>query len=77
MSLLHPKFKELMQSHRGSILSASSIKDIFRKAYPDFNNDWVQPTDHCINKTNGGACWCAETDESIFEHQGDRTFKVR
>ncbi len=75
--VLHPQLKELMKGRRGRVLSTSEIKNIYKRAYPDFNVDWMLPTDHCSNKTNKGACWCAETKDAIFEYLKRATFRVR
>jgi hypothetical protein len=74
---IHPKLKQLMQDQKGNILSTSEIKDIYKQPYPDFNVEWVLPIDHCNNKTNNGACWCAMTEDAIFEYVRFATFRVR
>ncbi len=74
---IHPRLKQLMQERKGNVLSTSKIKKIYKQTYPDFNVDWVLPTDHCSNKTNNDACWCAMTEDAIFEYVKFAKFRVR
>ena len=74
---IHDKLKKLFQSRRNQVLSTAEIKHLFREEYPDFNVDWVQPSDHCDNITNNGACWCALTENAIFRQIERGEYNVR
>ena len=67
-SKFHDKLEEVMAPHKNKILFTSRIKEIIENT-PDFRGQekWIQPSDHCKNHTNKGACSCAETDNALFE----------
>lgn len=56
-----------MSPYKGETLKTSEIMDIFRREFPRFDVKFTQPPDHCINHCPKGACWCAKTEDAIFE----------
>lgn len=64
----HDVFKLVMKPYKNQVLETSRIKKIIENV-PEFHGkeQWIQPSDHCINLTNKGACYCALTDNAIFE----------
>ena len=68
-SSFHDYIVEAMDNHRGQVLRTSEILNILIEEFPELEHrkDWIQPPDHCINHTNKGACYCAETEAAIFE----------
>lgn len=74
---IHDNLVHLLGNEGGRVISRAELRDLYCNEYPDENVDWVQATDHCINLTNKGACWCAETDSAIFEWLKRGMYKVR
>jgi len=78
---LHPQLQQLMQNRKDSVLTTSEINNIYKQtypgSYPESYVDWLRPTDHCINKTCTGACWCTMTENAIFEYLKRGSFRVR
>jgi transcriptional regulator with XRE-family HTH domain len=74
---IHENLQKLFQSRIGDNLTAGQIKRLYKEdfKYPDVG--WVQASDHAKNMRNKGACWCAETDEAIFERISRGVYKVR
>jgi hypothetical protein len=64
----HDELKKAMARHSGQALKTSQIKRIV-EGTPSLAEDaqFLYPSDHCINHTNKGACYCAETEKAIFE----------
>ncbi len=74
----HGDLKQTMTRHSGETLRTSQIKKIIEgnrnlAEYAQF----VFPSDHCINHTNEGACYCALTEEAIFEKIRHGIYRVR
>ncbi len=63
----HDKLRNLMLRHQGRELKTSDIRKLIENE-PELAQDvqLIYPSDHCINHTNKGACFCAHTDEAIF-----------
>jgi hypothetical protein len=74
---IHPNLKRLFRSRKGEILKTAEIKHLYEAEYKYPDLMWVQPPDHSINTTNKGACWCAKTEEAIFEQIRRGLYKVR
>jgi len=76
-SKFHDKFKEIMEPYRNKVLETAVIRSIVEKV-PEFSGqeDWIYPSDHCINHSNKGACYCAETDGAIFQRIARGRYKV-
>jgi hypothetical protein len=73
----HDELKKVILEHKGDILQTSEIKHKFEEAYPDCDIRFMQPSDHCINKTNNGPCKCSMTEEALFEFIEWGKYKVR
>jgi hypothetical protein len=78
VSQYHHDLKLAMQSYRGKQLRTSEINEIIINT-PNLapNAQLIQPSDHCINHTNNGACLCALSGEAVFEQQQRGFFNVR
>jgi len=74
----HDGFKQAMLSHRNNELTTAKIKRIVEST-PGLadHSRFIYPSDHCINHTNKGACWCALTDDAIFERVRRGVFFIR
>lgn len=74
---IHLNLSGLFKDRKGDILTTAEIRRIYEKKYINPDVMWVHPPDHCINRVNKVACWCAETDEAIFERIKHGEYKVR
>lgn len=76
-SKFHDKLKEVMLPYKNKTLQTARIKEIIEKVN-DFRSQeqWIYPSDHCINHTNKGACYCAETKDAIFEKKSRGIYRV-
>jgi DNA-binding phage protein len=74
---IHKNLQELLKSSKGAEFSAAAIRKLYEARYSSPDVMWVQPSDHSINMTNKGACWCSETDKAIFERIRHGFYKVR
>lgn len=74
----HDDLKQAMLGYSGETLRTSQIKSIVMSS-PDMTEhaQWIYPSDHCINHWNEGACYCALTDEAIFEKIRHGIYRVR
>lgn len=75
---LHDGLKQAMKPYQGGELTTSRIADIV-KSIPRLvhNAQFIQPSDHCSNHTNKGACTCALTDRAIFDRLRRGLYYVR
>lgn len=64
----HEPLLNAMAGFKGSKMTTAKINEVIGKI-PSVGNSakFIQPSDHCLNITNRGACSCAETDGAIFE----------
>lgn len=67
-SKFHDELMNAMRPYQNKTLETSRIRRII-ESVPVFkgSEQWIQPSDHCINHTNKGACCCALTERAIFE----------
>lgn len=73
----HDELKKSICNHRGKTLHTFEINRIFQEAYPSCDIRFMQPSDHCVNRTNKGACKCSMTAEALFERIERGKFRVR
>jgi len=74
----HDGLKQAMASRSGETLRTSQIKRIVEGVLNLAEHaQWIHPSDHCINHMNEGACYCALTDEAIFEQIRHGIYRVR
>ena len=73
----HNELKKIIHGYDGRILHTFEINKIFQEAYPDCDISFMQPADHCFNKTNKGPCKCSMTEEALFEYIERGKYKVR
>jgi hypothetical protein len=64
----HELLRGAVVGHRNTEMQTVEINQIVEKI-PDVgkNVQFIQPSDHCINITNRGACPCAKTDRALFK----------
>lgn len=72
----HEELKSLMVNHKNKILTTPEINRLFKSVYPELDISFMQPADHCINKTNNGACRCSMTEKAIFEYLERKKYRV-
>jgi hypothetical protein len=74
----HDALWQAMAGHGGETLRTSQIKTIV-ESFPILTEhvQWIYPSDHCINHTNKGACYCALTYDTIFDQIGHGVYRVR
>lgn len=77
-SRFHDELNEAMIPYRGKQLKTAEINKILKDA-PGLAQHarLIQPSDHCSNVKNYGACTCAHTDKAIFEQLQRGFFSVR
>ena len=66
-SKFHDQLKVTMIPYENNVLKTAEIKNII-ESVPTFKGEdqWIYPSDHCINHTNKGACYCAMTKNALF-----------
>jgi len=76
-SKYHRKLKEVMAPHKKNVMQTAQIKKIIEHV-PELKGEaqWIFPSDHCVNHTNKGACFCAETDDAIFKQIARGKYRV-
>lgn len=74
----HNEFADAMMPYEGSDLARKEIIRILLERFPHLTQmeDWLYPSDHCKNHTNGGACYCAETGKAIFKRLERGKYRV-
>ncbi len=72
----HKELKQLMIKYKGETLKTGDIKKKFKQEYPKLDASFMQPSDHCSNRINKGACDCANTENAIFECIRDGYYRV-
>jgi len=74
----HDGLKQAMSRYRNSELTTAEIRKIVEHT-PGLADhaQFIYPSDHCINHTNKGACWCALTDKAIFKRIRRGVFFIR
>ena len=74
----HNMLADAMVPYSGATLTKSTIEKVLAEKYPELKEklDWVLPSDHCVNRTNKGACYCAETEKAIFERVGWGKYRI-
>lgn len=73
----HDELKALMKKHKDEILETEKINSLFIEEYPTLDIKYMQPSDHCYDKTCKGACFCSMKEEAIFDYLGRKTYRVR
>lgn len=76
-SKFHDKLEEVMRPYKNQVLQTARIKNIIETVH-DFRGQeqWIYPSDHCNNHTNKGACYCALTEDAIFEKIARGQYRV-
>lgn len=77
-SMFHDELVETMSPCMNKFMTRSEIIELI-ESNPTFKGQeqWIYPSDHCINHTNKGACHCAETNKAIFKRSGRGKYQVR
>ncbi len=78
-SKFHNYIVDAMENHKDETLQAIDIRKIVIGKFPKLEPEekWIQASDHCINLTNKGACYCAKNEKAIFERISHGKYKVR
>jgi hypothetical protein len=71
----HEMFAEAFKSYRGKTLTTCQIGDIVQKAFPQFSAGSMLPNDHGAG--NKSDCWCAGTNNRIFDRVMRGQYRVR
>ncbi|GLI53345.1 hypothetical protein [Thermodesulfovibrio yellowstonii] len=71
----HERFVETFKGMSGKELSTSEIRDIIIKKFPDMNRGSILPNDHA--EGNKSVCWCAGTENRVFDRIKRGLYKVR
>lgn len=63
---------------RGKTVKKSTVDAACKSAFPALASDtkWIILSDHCINRTNKGACKCAKTELALFERVARGEYRV-
>jgi len=77
-SKFHGQLINAMMLYPNQILETSKIRGIIENV-PAFKGkeQWIYPSDHCINHWNKGACYCALKEEAIFERLARGRYRVK
>lgn len=77
-SKFHDDLMKEMGPYQNKTLETSRIRKIIEKVPAlQGREQWIYPSDHCINHTNKGACYCAETKMAIFKRIRRGLYSVR
>lgn len=68
MSDWHEPIQQALIQYRGTILTASQVKNVIRSV-PGIGSraNFIHASDHCLNMDNVGACDCAKTKRSLLK----------
>jgi hypothetical protein len=74
----HEPLRTVVAGQRGTTMRTLAINELIARIPGVGNNaQFVQPSDHCVNITNEGACWCTETDSAIFKQLRRGVYLIR
>ncbi len=78
VSRFHDSLAQAVQPLSGQEVTRARVRAAFVTAFPELEpqQDWVMPSDHCRNRTNKGACGCAQTEGALFERLGHDRYRV-
>jgi hypothetical protein len=78
VSEYHDSLADSLVPFKGSTMTNDDIRKALFKKYPSLQEkeDWIQPSDHCANHTNKGACRCSTTSQAIFRRIGRGKYLV-
>jgi hypothetical protein len=78
ISEFHDDLMKAMMPYQNQTLETSRIRRIIDNVQAfQGREQWIYPSDHCINHTNEGACYCAETERAIFKRVRRGLYSVR
>lgn len=74
----HDQLGRAIVPSRGSVVGPTDVRKVLVQMFPSTKDliDWVEPTDHCVNHINKGACECAYSATALFERVGRGRFLV-
>jgi len=75
--IIHKNLIKMLRHRRGDVISRAELLTLYKAHFPGEDASWMQATDHCINKTNKGACPCAKSDQAIFEWLSRGKYKIK
>jgi hypothetical protein len=71
----HDMLVAAVADYRGKVLTTAEIRQIVRKAFPQFSDGSMLPNDHA--RGNKRPCRCAGTSRRIFDHVERGHYRVR
>lgn len=73
----HDSLERAIAKHRNTYETAEINKLV--EGIPGIGNNaqFIQPSDHCVNVTNEGACTCAKTNRALFEQVRRGEYVIR
>jgi len=72
---IHDEIKLAVSWFKGQTLETAQIIKIVREQFPEINADSILPNEHADGNAN--PCWCAKTNDRIFERITRGKYKVR
>jgi hypothetical protein len=78
VSQYHDDLARTVPKLRGRQVTQREVRAAFIARFPNLadRQDWIQPSDHCRNRTNKGACRCAKTQDALFERVEWNRYRV-
>jgi hypothetical protein len=73
VSAWHEPLRQVLIPPKGNVLATGERADLIRRL-PGIGSkaQFIQPSDHCVNMNNKGACDCAETDRALVKARWSR-----
>jgi hypothetical protein len=71
----HEMIAAVVKNHRREILSTREIWEMVSNVFPHFNRGSLLPNDHAEGNRN--PCWCAGTENRIFDKIERNRYRVR
>jgi hypothetical protein len=68
VSTWHGPIRQALIPYKGAVLATSEWKELVSQL-PGIGSkaQFIQPSDHCANMNNEGACDCAQTDRALVK----------
>lgn len=78
VSRLHNRLAQVVGPMRGLTVEKADVDKAWLDLFPEQSNEtqWIILSDHCANRTNKGACVCAETELALFERLETGVYRV-
>jgi hypothetical protein len=75
---LHNRLAQVIGPMRGREVKTADVKAAWIAAFPELSHQeqWIMLSDHCSNRSNKGACLCAESELALFERIEEGLYRV-